>query len=273
MTQQAPGEIVAAGSSPSPSPVLRAQDVAVHFGGIKAVDGVSMTLTEGLVFGILGPNGSGKSTLLAAMTRLVDLTRGELEFDGRLYHHASAAELPRRGMARTFQTVRLLPDLTVLENVQLGSDLSAWRSTGGPRRGRSARKAATELAEHALQRAGLVGLERSRPDELSYGMQRRVEIARAIAMGPRLLLLDEPTAGMNKNERQEMSELLGRLSAEGLTALLVEHDVQMMVDTCDYLFAMNSGVLIAEGPPQQVVGDSAVQDAYLGKRWHERAGR
>jgi branched-chain amino acid transport system ATP-binding protein len=125
--------------------------------------------------------------------------------------------------------------------------------------------------DDAVARTGLGGFESHYPSELSYGTQRRVEIARAVAMKPRLLLLDEPTAGMNQAERAEISALLKDLRSGGLTQLLVEHDVQMMIDTCDYVFAMNSGRLLAQGAPAQVVKDPAVQEAYLGRRWRDHA--
>jgi branched-chain amino acid transport system ATP-binding protein len=258
------------------TPVLEARDVAVHFGGVKAVDGVSIRLTAGKIFGILGPNGSGKSTLLGAVTRLTNLTRGTLLFDGEEYQTASPASMAGRGMARTFQTVRLLPDLTVQENVQLGADVDRATALGsGLTRAVAARRAAAERraarTAEAIERTGLTGYVKLRPSELSYGVQRRVEIARAIAADPRLLLLDEPTAGMNHHERLEVSELLKRLRSEGLTQVLVEHDVQMMVDTCDYLYAMNFGLLIAQGEARNVVREPSVQGAYLGKRWRQHA--
>jgi branched-chain amino acid transport system ATP-binding protein len=264
-----------AGATPVPEsmPVLEAHDVAVHFGGVKAVDGVTIRLTAGKIFGILGPNGSGKSTLLGAVTRLTNLTRGTLLFDGEEYQTAPPASMAGRGMARTFQTVRLLPDLTVRENVQLGADVDRQAGRGLaswlPDRAALARRAA-RTAE-AIERTGLTDYVKLRPSELSYGVQRRVEIARAIAADPRLLLLDEPTAGMNHHERLEVSTLLKRLRSEGLTQVLVEHDVQMMVDTCDYLYAMNFGSLIAEGEPRDVVREPSVQEAYLGKRWRQHA--
>jgi branched-chain amino acid transport system ATP-binding protein len=253
--------------------VLEGRDVAVHFGGVKAVDGLSFRITPGKIFGIMGPNGSGKSTLLGAISRLVPLTRGELLLDGEDFIRVPPSGVARRRVARTFQTVRLLSDLTVLENIQLGGDLRPftedadapardpwWRNLWG-------RGEPSAAVREAIERTRLTGLEQARPGELSYGTQRRVEIARALAMRPRLLLLDEPTAGMNQGERREIGALLQRLRGEGLTQLLVEHDVQMMIDTCDYVLSMNFGKLIAEGPPDQVVRDPAVQQAYLGKKW------
>jgi ABC-type branched-subunit amino acid transport system ATPase component len=239
--------------------VLVGEDVAVHFGGIKAVDGIDFTLTPGRICGLLGPNGSGKSTLLAAISRMVPLTRGRLLLDGEEYHHAPTSSLAKRGLARTFQTVRLLPDLTVLENVQLGADLHGKKGHGAP-----------EVTE-ALERTEITDLTDARPSELSYGMARRVEIARALAARPRLLLLDEPTAGMNQTERKEISTLLRELREQDLAQFLVEHDVQMMVDTCDDLIAMNFGAVLTRGTPGQVVSHPAVREAYLGKRGHTHA--
>ncbi|MBM7365857.1 ABC transporter ATP-binding protein [Gordonia hydrophobica] len=236
-------------------PLLELTDIAVHFGGVKAVDGVSLDLHQGRIYGIMGANGSGKSTLLGAITRLNPLTRGIMRFDGREFTTVRPHAVAHLGVARTFQTVRLIDDRTVRDNVQLGVDTVS----------RDRRDQLTSTVDEVMERVGVAAVARMRPSELSYGMQRRVEIARAIVACPRLLLLDEPTAGMNTAERDEVSELMRALQVEGFTQLLVEHDVPMMVDVCDYLFGMNQGELIAQGDPEAVVADEAVRESYLGK--------
>ena len=252
------------------TPVLEARELSVHFGGIKAVEGVTLRLEPGLIHGIIGPNGSGKSTLIGAITRLTPLTHGELLFAGEPYQGTRASAMAGLGVARTFQTVRLLPELNVRDNIQLGADARAGEVDQRPWH-RRLRACGSPAVAEAIRRTGLEGWEEYFPSELSYGTQRRVEIARAIAMDPRLLLLDEPTAGMNQSERAEISRLLRDLRDEGLCQLLVEHDVQMMLDTCDYVFAMNFGKLIAEGTPAAVVQDPLVQEAYLGRKGRHHA--
>lgn len=237
------------------TPLLAIEDLKVHFGGVKAVDGITMNLHEGLIYGVLGPNGSGKSTMLGAVTRLTPITSGQVLFDGTDYTKLKASKVHGLGVGRTFQTVRLLEDRTVRDNVLLGADTTKMSG-----------KDLAKRADEVMELVSITHIQRIRPDELSYGMQRRVEFARAIVSDPRILLLDEPTAGMNSNERAEISAVMRQLQEGGLTQFLIEHDVQMMVDTCDYLYAMNFGKLIAEGLPADVVRHEAVQEAYLGKQ-------
>lgn len=250
---------------------LEVDDLKVHYGGVKAVDGVSLALEEGKLYGVVGPNGSGKSTLLAALSRLTEPTGGNLRIRGTDYHRAAASKASRLGIGRTFQTVRLLRGLNVLENVMLGADtrcfgtgiLGSWVL---PWRTRRCETRARTAAQEAIERMKLVGLEKANPTLLSYGTQRRVEIARALAANPSLLLLDEPTAGMNRQERDEIGTIMQDLRDQGLTQILVEHDLQMITDVCEHIWVMNFGRIIAEGEPAAVVQLPDVQEAYLGKR-------
>ena len=251
--------------------LLKVSDARVYFGGVRAVDGVSMELKSGVLYGLVGPNGSGKSTMLGAISGLLRLTSGTLEFDGREYQGDPVSAIARRGIGRTFQTVRLLPSLTVLENVMLGADsrcfgesiLLNWLV---PWRNRARERMVREIARGITARLGLEAIERSYPTALSYGTQRRVEIARALASDPKLLLLDEPTAGMSNEEREAIAALLIELRDSGMTQLLVEHDLQMITDNCSHMFVMNFGRLIASGRPDDVVALPDVQAAYLGTR-------
>lgn len=255
--------------------LLEVNEAHVHFGGVRAVDGVSFKIEAGVLYGLVGPNGSGKSTLLGALSRMTNMTGGRIEFEGKHYTRAPLPGVARMGISRTFQAVRLLPERTVLENVMLGGDarvfgrsiLASWLL---PWRTRRQERQCREDAMAAVERLELKGLERRTVGLLPYGTQRRVEIARALCAKPKLLLLDEPTAGMARTERDEIGGVMKELQAEGLTQVLVEHDMQMITDVCDYVFCMNFGKLISEGAPELVVTDPVVQEAYLGKREAEQ---
>jgi ABC-type branched-subunit amino acid transport system ATPase component len=251
------------------SALLEVNDLKVYFGGVRAVDGVTLEFEEGGLYGLVGPNGSGKSTFLGAVSRLTPMTSGQVRFNGTGVDTQSPSALARNGLARTFQTVRLVPSLTVLENVMTGGDarffgnslLKAWVH---PKKSREAERRVREAAERALQRVGLEHLADQDPTSLPYGQQRRVEIARVLVGEPRMVLFDEPTAGMISEERAEIAALLRELQRGGVTQILVDHDVDLMVDVSDRLSVMDFGRLIASGSPTEVVSDPAVQAAYLG---------
>lgn len=244
--------------------VLKLDDAKVWFGGVKAVDGVTLSIEEGHLHGVVGPNGSGKTTLVNAMTRLTALTDGRITFVGEDVTHARPHQVYRAGMARTFQGIRLLGGLTVRENVALGADEKQRSGSRLPRL-RPGRSPALDAADDAIKRLDLAKVADAYPSALPYGTQRRVEIARALAGRPTLLMLDEPVAGMSGAERAEISDVLRRLREEGLTMLLIEHDLAMVLSLSDHLFVMNFGKLIAEGDPHKTAALPEVQEAYLGK--------
>jgi ABC-type branched-subunit amino acid transport system ATPase component len=248
--------------------LLLVDEVSVHFGGVKAVDALTLNVADGELLGLVGPNGSGKSTLLGAISRLTAIHSGELSIHGERVERKSPAATARLGIARTFQTVRLLSRLTVLENVMLGANLVVNETTprmatwygGGYKRERELR----DIGREALSRVGLDNIAGADTSVLPYGVQRKVEIARALAARPKLLLLDEPTAGMSRNERDEIGDIIVQLASEGLAEILVEHDVTMMVNVCPRLVVMSQGRILADGDARAVVRQENVQQAYLG---------
>ncbi|MES1246595.1 MAG: ABC transporter ATP-binding protein [Actinomycetota bacterium] len=242
--------------------ILALTDVTVRYGGVVAVDEVSFELDNGAIHGLVGPNGSGKSTLLAAVSGTRPADGGSIRFDGHETRKWTPWRLARHGLARTFQGARVVPDLTVRENVALGLDWNPVRKHGGFV-GRRARTASA--VDDALETCGIARIADSIASDLSYGTQRLVEIARAVVAQPRLLLLDEPTAGMNELERAEIEAVQRKLGANGVTQVLVEHNMGMVVRLCAHVFVLNSGKLIASGSPNEIVNNPDVQKAYLGK--------
>ena len=249
-------------------PVLEVDGLKVHYGGVHAVDGVSFSVGSGVLCGIVGPNGSGKTTLVNAISALTHITEGEIRLAGSVISGLSASRIARLGVRRTFQAIRLLPDLDVIENVMLGADDggtpldSAFR----PFRAAKAQARARAAALEALDRVGLADYAELEPGALPYGFQRRVEIARALASAPQLLLLDEPVAGMNPREREEVAELLLALRAEGLTQVLIEHDLGLVTRVCDEIVVMDFGKVIASGDPVETTRNEQVREAYLGRK-------
>jgi ABC-type branched-subunit amino acid transport system ATPase component len=238
------------------------------FGGVRAVDGASFEVREGEVHGLIGPNGAGKTTVINMISGLLAPTGGTIRIAGRAIQGLAPHRVAALGVARTFQNIRLFADLTARDNVLVGEHLVRRPSMAArllllPAAAAEQREA-RERAGGLLQRIGLSERAGERARNLSYGEQRRVEIARALASNPRLLLLDEPTAGMNPVEVQAVAALIRQVAAEGHAVLLIEHNVRLVMDVCDRITVLNFGKVIAEGPPAAVVKDPAVVTAYLG---------
>ncbi|KDA06735.1 branched-chain amino acid ABC transporter ATP-binding protein [Microbacterium sp. CH12i] len=234
-------------------------DVKVHFGGVRALDGVSFSVEQGELCGVVGPNGSGKTTMINAISRVTKITSGEVTFQGAPISKLNPYRLSRVGVARTFQGIRLVPDLTAHENIMVAAEQKD-RRTGSA----GERRAPSVIVDELMERFALDPIRDELPGALSYGTQRRVEIVRALATEPQLLLLDEPVAGMNHAERDEITQILRELHDDGLTMLIIEHDLRMLLSISDRLVVLNFGKLLAEGEPQATAKLPEVQRAYLG---------
>jgi branched-chain amino acid transport system ATP-binding protein len=250
------------------SALLSLRGVERTFGGLRAVDGASFEVVAGTVHGLIGPNGAGKTTLINLVSGLLAPTAGAIELDGRAIAGLAPHRIAGMGVARTFQSIRLFPELTARDNVLVGQHLRRHPSLLAQllllRSARQEARTARGRAEALLAVVGLPERVDEQARHLSYGEQRRVEIARALASEPSLLLLDEPTAGMNPVEVHGVAQLIRRVAAEGHAVLLVEHNVRLVMDVCDRITVLNFGKVIAEGTPAVVAADPAVITAYLG---------
>jgi branched-chain amino acid transport system ATP-binding protein len=250
-----------------PAGALEVSGVTVRFGGLTALDGVSLTAAPRQVTGIIGPNGAGKTTLLNVLCGFVQPDAGRLRFGGADLIGLRPHRLASLGIARTLQGVGLFPRLTVLENVMIGATCHAragfWSAVAGVGRSDRDESALRDRALAALDRAGVPGMAERLPGQLSFAHRKRVALARTLVAQPRLLLLDEPASGLTEGELPELGELISQLAA-GACVVVVEHRMDLMMSVCDRIAVLDFGKLIAFGPPRQVQADPAVTAAYLG---------
>jgi len=245
--------------------ILRLEALTKRFGGLTAVDAVSLSVAEKSVHAIIGPNGSGKTTLFNLISGAVDATAGGIVFDGHAIEREPAHVRARLGIKRTFQNIRLFNDLSVLENVRVGQHPVAHTGFSSLVRTWSAQeRAQREAAMEILRSFGLESLAGRQASELAYGPKRLVEMARAVASAPRLLLLDEPTSGMNVRESAEVVAAVRKIAARQMTILIIEHHLPVVKDLAERVTVLNFGKKVAEDTPAGVLSDPAVVEAYLG---------
>ena len=253
----------------SASLLLDVTDVSKRFGGVQALDSVGLQVPQGSIVGLIGPNGAGKTTFFNVITGLYPADSGVFLFDGKSYFPESVSKVTKSGLARTFQNIRLFGEMTVLENVMVGCHCRTNAGLlGAIFRLPSIKLEEQEIRDKSHKLLAYVGLSdfaQMEARNLSYGHQRRLEIARALATEPKLLALDEPAAGMNATEKLELRELLLRIRADGKTILLIEHDVSLVMGICDSLTVLDYGKVIAAGKPADVRKHPEVIKAYLGQ--------
>lgn len=248
--------------------LLEVDDLSIRFGNVRAVQEVSFSVDEGIVYSVIGPNGAGKTTLFNLITGVYLPASGRIRLAGEEVQGRSPYELARRGVARTFQNLQVWMNLSALENVMVGAHLHLDRSAlKAVFHWPSMRRRDRELRAQAAELMGFVGLQDfvgARADSMPYGALKRLEIARALAMRPRLLFLDEPAAGLNPRETQAVGELVRKVASTGVTVVLVEHDMKMVMNLSDRILVLEYGERLAEGTGEEIRGNPQVIAAYLG---------
>ncbi|MCL7466134.1 ABC transporter ATP-binding protein [Phaeovulum sp. NW3] len=253
-------------------PSLHLEGVSKHFGGLKAVDGITMAVPPGEITGLIGPNGAGKSTVVNLISGVLSLTHGDIRLGGASISTDRADIVARQGVSRTFQNIRLLPEATVLENVMIGfhrrEQSGLMANLFGLRAALREQREFRDRAHALLERFGLDEYAEFEAGNLAYGHQRRVEMARAIASEPAIVLLDEPVAGMNDVESDELATIFRELANSGMGLLLIEHNVGFVTRLCKQVYVLDSGRMIAAGDPHEVTRDPKVVAAYIGTSKH-----
>ena len=249
--------------------LLEVKDLSIHFGGVKAVQNVSFNIDAGIVYAVIGPNGAGKTTLFNVLTGLYIPEDGSCTFNGVSMSGKKPHEVAHAGLARTFQNIRLFANLSAIENVMIGRHLRTRAGVLGAvfrTRGTRAEEAAIEArAQELLDYVGIGHRANDVARSLPYGDQRRLEIARALATDPKLLALDEPAAGMNASETVVLRKLIEKIRDDGVTVLLIEHDMKLVMSISDHIVVINQGTPLADGTPEQIRDNPEVIKAYLGE--------
>jgi branched-chain amino acid transport system permease protein len=261
-------------AKPAAGLLLEIRDVHKHFGGLKALDGISLTVARGQIFGLIGPNGSGKTTMLNIITGIYRADSGSVYLDGTDIHNKRSFVIAQSGIARTFQNINLVEEMSVLDNVavaRFGFEHAGLVQTIAAGRIDPAWQRARMNAMYLLEALGVAAVAQSAAGSVAYGLKRKVEIARALALEPKLLLLDEPAAGLNEGEQLDLADRLRAFAKDGMSILVIEHNMPFLMPLAERIACLDHGDLIAEGTPAEIRANPRVIEAYLGAPEETRA--
>lgn len=248
--------------------LLETVHLSKHFGGLKAVNDVNLSVNKGEILGIIGPNGAGKTTFFNLCTGTFQCTGGKVIFEGRDISHLRPDQVAKLGIVRTFQNLKLFTEMSVLNNVKAGFHITTKTNVFDAllhtKRYKDEKKTVEIKAAQILERLDMLDIKDAKASELPYGIQRKVEIARGLALNSQILMLDEPAAGMNPQETRLLLEFIKKLNQEGLTIVVIEHDMKFIMNICDRIAVLVYGEKVAEGTPEQIKNNRIVQEAYFG---------